>query len=90
MKKLGLLLIALVACAPAKDKGDTTTLAAPDTMKPAPPPVQAAAKTAATKTKSSRSTKGTKGLGRDSVIRFDLKNPRRNLPRADSSKKPEA
>jgi hypothetical protein len=87
VKKLAWLLIGVVACAPPKDTADTTTLAAPDTVKPAPAPVQDAARTA-TKTKASASTKGTKGLGRDSVIRFDLKDPRRNLPRADSTKKP--
>jgi hypothetical protein len=87
VRKLGLLLVAVVACAPAKDKSDTTALATPDTVKPAPPPVQAMAEST-TRTKSSRSTKGTKGLGRDSVIRFDLKDPRRNLPRADTTKPP--
>lgn len=87
MTKLGLLLVAVVACAPPKDNADTTALATPDTVKPAPTPVQGAAGTA-TKTKASASTKGTKGLGRDSVIRFDLKDPRRNLPSADSTKRP--
>lgn len=85
MRKLGLLLVAVVACAPPKDKADTTALA-PDTVKPVPP-VQAMTGSA-TKAKASASAKGTKAVGRDSVIRFDLKDPRRNLPRADSTKKP--
>jgi hypothetical protein len=90
VKKLALLLVGVVACAPPKDKADTTALATPDTVKPAPAQVQAApGRATKTKSSSTKATKGTKGLGRDSVIRFDMKDPRRNLPRADSTKKPQ-
>jgi hypothetical protein len=97
VKGLGLVLFAIVACSPPKEKADTTALPAMDTVKPAPPaaqlPAEGSAK-AVTQTKSSApTTKATRTsgrdsvLGRDSVIRFDLTDPRRTLGKPDTTKK---
>jgi hypothetical protein len=100
---LGLALL-LAACARPKESADTTSVLAIDTLKPATTALQspdttssadrsAATKTSAgTKTKGARDTStkqsGTKELGRDSIIRIDTKDKRRQLPLADTTKKP--
>lgn len=88
MKRIGLLFLAVVACARGKDKVDTAAadaLAAPDTVKPAPAAVQLPADGKA-QAQSASAAKGSKVLGKDSVIRFDMGAPGRQLGRPDTTK----
>jgi hypothetical protein len=85
-----LLFLAVVACVASKEEADTTAALVPDTVKPAPAaaqlPPDVKAKTQAT----SASTKGSKVLGKDSVIRFDMGAPGRQLGRPDTTKRPKS
>lgn len=100
----GLVLLGIVACAPAKENADSTSVLTIDTVKPATSAMQdpvgattatdstpsQPAKTKTTPTKKTASTKqsGTKELGRDSIIRRDPRDPRYQLPAVDTTKKP--
>jgi hypothetical protein len=95
------LVVTLVACATPKPGADSTALLATDTVKPAPPIVQApdsvmTTTTTTTTTKTKTKTKGTSAkqkadshLGRDSVIKFDPTDPRRQLPTIPPKKPPQ-
>ena len=95
----------LVACVTPKSKADSSAaLTPPDTVKPAPVAMQLpdttkkGASTAAqsssktTKRTSAKTTtkqKSDSHLGRDSVIRFDPRDPRRQLPTIPPKKPPQ-
>ena len=97
-----MLVATLVACATPKPGADSSALLVTDTVKPAPPMVQAPDTTMTTPTSTTTKTK-TKGtsaktsakqkadshLGRDSVIKFDPTDPRRQLPTIPPQKPPQ-
>ena len=91
------------ACATPKSNADSTALAV-DTVKPAPAAVQSSETTTTTKTtttttktktkagtsaKTSAKQKADAHLGRDSVIKFDPNDPRRQLPTIPPKKPPQ-
>jgi hypothetical protein len=89
----------IAACSARSENADSSSVLTIDTVKPAtatatdsaPADTVAATKAAPdTKTKSATKTKQgeTKELGRDSIIRFDTKDKRRQLPPADTTRKP--
>jgi hypothetical protein len=100
---LGIALLA-GGCASRTERSDTAATLAVDTLKPdsevsdttdstGADPVAAtkagsATTTKATPTKTTTKQGETKELGRDSIIRFDTKDKRRQLPPADTTKRP--
>ena len=92
----------VAACSARSENADSTSVLTIDTLKPAtvalpatdsaPADTIASTKTAPTTKSKSAATKtkqgDTKELGRDSIIRFDTKDKRRQLPPADTSRKP--
>jgi hypothetical protein len=100
---LGVALLA-GGCASRTESADTAATLAVDTLKPDSDASETAESTAAdtvdstkaasptttktTPTKTATKQGETKELGRDSIIRFDTKDKRRQLPPADSAKRP--
>ena len=70
------------------------SMQAPDTVKPAPAVTKTTTKrtsttTTSTKTTSTKSVKDTAHLGRDSAIKIDTRDPRRQLPTIPPQKPPQ-
>ena len=94
---------ATAACASPKQNADTTQAMAVDTVQPAMASTQAAettktatvstttttTKKTSSKTISAKTAKDTAHLGRDSAIKIDTRDPRRQLPTIPPQKPPQ-